>query len=516
MVGVPGRSKGCHTCLKRRVKCGECHSVQLDAAQQPITISVAGQMKPDHPTDSATLTKAVKKPPSFPSGFSDFYALRSSDQTPSSVPQELNLSAFRDNIQFSYLFSNFVWSTYGSPWLQMSAEGKVDALALEACRAFSLTIFGKHHHQPEIEVNGAVHYDKAVRALSFRLSNVGAPGSEDMIVPIMILLMHSSSIPDPQASAFHIQGLLKLVQICGPQRYTSPLLRSAFESCRATLTTVALITKIRTFLELSEWLTEPWAEIGAANKSFQNQLVDILVYIPGFLQDQANLEQEPNKDLEHDLIRRIEFQIQQLFQWRWRWEETNRHAAWEIDQEQLPPETSPNYYRPVKNVMMFSSFSRAAEICLYDAVLLCLLGLLWTLAPPNEKTPSPCPPSSYPLYLPGDVSSLTEPAVEICRAFEYQLLHATNISDSVLFWLFPLGLASKVLEDDPIMMRWVRSMLEQSQATRNYGTGSSTVGFGFYKFPTVRRRKGPLSSLMRTGSYTGSIRHCSEDSSEGD
>lgn len=146
-------------------------------------------------TDSATLTKTTKKPPSFLSGVSEFHVLKSNDQAQSSIPQELTLSAFRDNIQFSYLFSNFVWSTYGSPWLQMSAEGNVDALALEACRAFSLTIFGKHHHQPDIEVSGAVHYDKAVRALSFRLSNVGAPGSEDMIVPIMILLMHSVGPP---------------------------------------------------------------------------------------------------------------------------------------------------------------------------------------------------------------------------------------------------------------------------------------------------------------------------------
>jgi hypothetical protein len=121
--------------------------------------------------------------------------LRSNDDHsgPSSLPPELSFVAFRENIQFSYLFDNFVWSSYGSPWLQMSAEGRLDALSLEACRAFSLSIFGKHHHQAEIEVSGAVHYDKTVRALSSRLSNVGAIGSESLIVPIMILLMHAVS-----------------------------------------------------------------------------------------------------------------------------------------------------------------------------------------------------------------------------------------------------------------------------------------------------------------------------------
>jgi hypothetical protein len=99
--------------------------------------------------------------------------------------------AFRDDVQFSYLFDNFVWSSYGSPWLQMAAAGRLDALSLEACRAFSLSIFGKHHHQRDIEVSGAMHYDHTVRALSSRLSYVGSSGSEGLIVPITILLMHS-------------------------------------------------------------------------------------------------------------------------------------------------------------------------------------------------------------------------------------------------------------------------------------------------------------------------------------
>lgn len=114
-------------------------------------------------------------------------------QSSSGLPTELSFTAFRENIQFSYLFDNFVWSSFGSPWLHLAAEGKLDALSLEACRAFSLSLFGRHHHQADIEVSGAVHYDKTVRALSSRLSNVGAPGSEALIVPIMILLMHAVS-----------------------------------------------------------------------------------------------------------------------------------------------------------------------------------------------------------------------------------------------------------------------------------------------------------------------------------
>jgi hypothetical protein len=145
-------------------------------------------------SDAGT-AKTVTTPPVPRDGFPEALVLRSNDSRGGSgpLPPELSFVAFRENIQFSYLFDNFVWSSYGSPWLQMSAEGKLDALSLEACRAFSLSIFGKHHHQSEIEMSGAVHYDKTVRALSVRLSNVGSPGSESLIVPIMILLMHAVS-----------------------------------------------------------------------------------------------------------------------------------------------------------------------------------------------------------------------------------------------------------------------------------------------------------------------------------
>jgi hypothetical protein len=140
---------------------------------------------------TAGVSRTTKEPPSSHQRIPKSLILSSNDDPEDFIPTDMSLVAFREDIQFAYLFDNFVWSSYGTPWLQLSAEGKIDSLSLEACRAFSLSIFGKHHHQPDIEVSGAIHYDKAVRALSSRLSSVGAPGSEDLIIPIMILLMQS-------------------------------------------------------------------------------------------------------------------------------------------------------------------------------------------------------------------------------------------------------------------------------------------------------------------------------------
>lgn len=278
--------------------------------------------------------------------------------------------------------------------------------------------------------------------------------------------------------------------------------------------TVALITKSRTFLEQSIWLTEPWAQIGAANKSFQNQLVDILVHIPGFLQDQVQLDQAQSAELKGDLIRRIEFQIERIYQWRWRWEASNTNTVWEAEPDILPADYVLTHFRPIRSFLVFNSCSQATELSLYNAVLLCLLGLLWTLKPPDDLPPSPVPVPTTPVALPGDVESLTQPAIEICRAFEYQLIHVKNSRDSALFWLFPLGLASRVLEDDTNMMLWMKTMLETSQVTRGYGTGGNAYGFGFYRFPKIRRRRAQQLTTVFQAQYSAdTMKHYSDRSS---
>ena len=107
------------------------------------------------------------------------------------VPSELSLVAFKDDMLFAFLFENFVWSSYGTPWLEYSASGRMGRLSLTACQAFSQCVFGKHHHRSDIETAGQIHYGATVRDLSVELSQVGHQGSESLIVPIMILLMHA-------------------------------------------------------------------------------------------------------------------------------------------------------------------------------------------------------------------------------------------------------------------------------------------------------------------------------------
>ncbi len=237
------------------------------------------------------------------------------------------------------------------------------------------------------------------------------------------------------------------------------------------------------------------------------------MHVPGFLEDQAQLERVESEYFRHDLIQRIEYQIAKAHNWRWQWEEMNPDVAWEVDPGIIPADQVLTQHRPIRKVLLFSSFSKATELCLYNAILLFLLGLLWTLKPPACDSPEPIRLSQSSLYMPGDVDSLVEPAIEICRSFEYQLLNVKHSRDCALFWLFPLGLASKALEEKSEYLAWIRGMLDASQVTRGYGTGANTYGFGFYKLPKIKGRRSPERPMIQPQYDSDSVRHISDGSS---
>ncbi|KAF2496090.1 hypothetical protein BU16DRAFT_366807 [Lophium mytilinum] len=483
MVGVPGLSKGCHTCKKRKIKCDE--SKPICQRCQTSGYVCAGYAHPPHFVHASTVpftsmeddVTTPKKPKDSTSATPVTVVPRM--RTP--APNELSLVAFKADFCLSFLFDNFVWRTYGTPWLQTAAAGKLDSLALEACQALSWAHFGVTHHQRDILVEGSVRYGNALKGLIPGLSDPMRPGVEALIVPVMIMLMHASFQEDRAASVAHLKGLMTLLLVCGPEKFQREPLRSAFESCRATLVTTALISRQRSFLEEGRWCSIPWA-LDPASKSQQNHLVDILVTVPGFLEDDARLRQIEDPELKQSLLYKVKAQLENLYSWRWAWDAANPAAVWEVYPSSSPAIAS----RAVERSLHFSNQLLASEISLYNAVLMWLLGLLWRLEPPAALfiTPVPRTPLRTPILRPHQVHSLRDPAIEICLTFEFQMRDASHSRDSALFFLFPLGLAWTVLESEPAFRDWIRSMLDQSSVTGGYAIGRN-AWFGNYYIPKV-------------------------------
>jgi hypothetical protein len=236
-----------------------------------------------------------------------------------------------------------------------------------------------------------------------------------------------------------------------------------------------MVLKQRCFLDQPAWKSDPWAGLP---KSPQNELIDVLVHLPGYLHDLAQIEQ--GNLSQATLITRLQADLAFLRKWRWNWHEQNPDAAWEIYPAELLPGMAPCSFRVFPKVLWFKTFTQSSEILLYNAVLICTLGLLAHFSPPPARQYSIT--SITPLPLSVHPTSLFDAAVEVFRTFEHQLLSVSSCHEPAFFWLLPLGVASKVLQRVPEYVRWAEEMVGMAAKLRSHGSGSSEFAFGYWGF----------------------------------
>ncbi|KAF4468718.1 Transcriptional regulatory moc3 [Fusarium albosuccineum] len=416
-----------------------------------------------------------------------------------SPPPEMSLVAFQGDFCFSFMFSNFVWRSYGTPWLDEAAAGRLGHLSLDATRALSEANFGRSNHQPDIELKGVVQYGKCLKTLAMELESGIAHGGRDLLVPILVLMMHAASHADQTGAVFHLRGLARLLHICGPEAFQQQPLLNAFEAARATLLAASLYGKQRLFLEEKRWQTLPFA-LNPASKTPQSQLLDILVAVPGILQDYAALQPPTNSC--GDLLYKVESLLADLYRWRWAWQlrsgdqvELDGNNTFQLNGRAAETlgsiGTSRQYGR-----LRFGKFVLATEIMLYNATLMWLLALLWKMDPVGaceriEASAVAAAPSGAgikyvsfePLRRPGASIAVRDPAMEICRTFEWVTRHHSRSKEAAFLYLFPMGMAMSVLEAEPEAKAWATSLLSKSPITANYAQGQNPAGFGFYVTP---------------------------------
>jgi len=225
----------------------------------------------------------------------------------------------------------------------------------------------------------------------------------------------------------------------------------------------------------------------------------------------------------HEALRsRITTQLEALYIWRWQWQAANGNGVSASVPD--PPDTnieadtaaSP---RPsgAPTRVSFVHFEAAAEISFYNAVLTWLLALVWKLEPVRgaeiiahcaenamlhatgtlednsaERDQRPISPAIPfdPLQKPGASHGVRDLAMEICQVFEWQSKHQTSSDNKGLrpLYLFPVGMAMSVFEDDPEGQAWAQSLLQRNQVTSGYGAAyggakagaPQSTGFGFY------------------------------------
>ncbi|XXH05839.1 hypothetical protein Hte_012277 [Hypoxylon texense] len=577
MVGVPGRSKGCNTCLRRRVKCWNTRGINICntilAEERPScqrclkagleclgyvrntqwrhvsTASFTEQVS----TRSETRAGLIKqtKSESKLKAVSQIATGRLSEE----VPQGPAFTAFQDDLCFAFAFSNFVWRGYGAKWLAQAAQGNLGHLALDSARALAQSYFGKAKGLPGIEIQGNIQYGKCLHGLWKELgqenSLVKGQGSE-LVVPILALMMHASTLTDRAAARFQspiaspgaavdniatdLAGVANIIELCGPRAFQRQPLLDALEAARATMIVASLVTRRRLFLEDPSWHSVPY-DLDPSAKQPQSYLLDMLTAVPGILEELSRLESlggispaaaaaaagtpvvpmhfSPAADLavvRSSLVQRVMQKLTTLYRWRWYWQE---NFGTEVTATSRGCRLDETFVKLLGSAGMSHRFDQlefarpaaAADIMLYDAVLIWLLALMWDLEPLNaDRTIEQCAKrardsvlgkhavnsksefnfghpttkvtgynSFGPLRRPGGAVSVRDPAVEICRVFEWQSRHNHGMGNEANFvYMFPIGMAITVLDAEPGDRDWIQTLLNAHELTRGYG------GYGGY------------------------------------
>lgn len=212
MVCAPGRSKGCNTCLKRRVKCGKYRKASQKTAVFGHADTILDEARPEckrcvragfvcsgyareriwrNVSSHSFLTSEASssrgqnaiETTMQPGHFTKQIAARS-------PPRELSLVAFRDNIYFSFMFFNYLWRSHRINWLECAAIGKLGSLSRDATYALSQANFGRFNHQADIELQGVTLHGRCLKTLATQLINADKR-VRDLIVPILVLFAYA-------------------------------------------------------------------------------------------------------------------------------------------------------------------------------------------------------------------------------------------------------------------------------------------------------------------------------------
>ncbi|KAJ0155201.1 hypothetical protein CTA2_12932 [Colletotrichum tanaceti] len=298
MVGVPGRSKGCNTCRKRkkgcdlqRPTCGQCLKAGIECAgyeRKRIFVNVTNPGQAGRVSLSKALVVVVP-------------VVREPEVTQA---PSLSQSAFEDKI-----FDLF-WQGYmpeaplcapGSPVVRFANADwatavrdlyRTDAALRQSLLALSLGTVGRRDKQQWMMDDGLRFYCDALRELNMALRHPRRRKSDALILASRILgfyeLMYGADdrerrgISQAESWEGHTLGEMALVLQRTPEAHMEGQSHSLFSSGRYHLVISHIKRRRRCPLSHPAWKTVPWR---TTPKTPKDVLVDIFVDVPGLLED---------------------------------------------------------------------------------------------------------------------------------------------------------------------------------------------------------------------------------------
>ncbi|KAM5341338.1 hypothetical protein ACJ41O_014369 [Fusarium nematophilum] len=318
MVGIPGKSKGCNTCRRRkkgcdlqRPTCGQCQKANLQCGgykRDTIWVNLTqenGTVR-RHRQSDVTLAEPLAR----------------------SASHELFLGQFWD----SYLPNGRAFpeesSQYaGGVWMNelhgLFRGGQQPALN-KVLLAISLTSLGQRDDKPWMVENGIKLYGSSLSTLAGQLTPTDGPVS-DVLFPTSKLLslyeiLFGHDLQDRLSQVrnwqLHQDGELGFLASRGPESFTTGFAHRLFSDGRTTLISASIPTGSTSMLNKPDWRTIPWTKVP---KNAKDLLGDIFAEIPTLVGDLNSLRaavDEQSRGMQRDaLVQKCWWLEQEWLKW---------------------------------------------------------------------------------------------------------------------------------------------------------------------------------------------------------
>ncbi|KAK0613528.1 hypothetical protein B0T14DRAFT_437169 [Immersiella caudata] len=302
MVGVPGRSKGCHACRRRkkgcdlaRPHCGRCRQAGIECdGYERERIFVHTDPAPTKGPSKALLPPAATVP-------------RDAIREPfcRTLPVDIAISSSLARSAHRVGFITAIWEL-GSPneqacelatilWIAGIQDKPIflqSPCLQKSVMAVCLSSIGKERKTEWMIQEGLQLYGSAVKTLSTALSRLppSTPPSDAMLVTTRVLAMHEMisgcaiqgrrHMQVSHAWPTHKMGELALLTARSPDSFAEGASHDMFIDARFMCVIAAVTVRRATILSQPDWTTIPWSK---KPKTSRDLLIDIFVHLPSLL-----------------------------------------------------------------------------------------------------------------------------------------------------------------------------------------------------------------------------------------
>ncbi|CEJ56486.1 hypothetical protein PMG11_02691 [Penicillium brasilianum] len=331
MVNVPGRSKGCVTCRRRKIKC----DASLPACSQCLRMGLycpgarTGAFfvhaLPDS-TSSKPIARQIStnlKGPTFAGAVQGWSCDRYWDPRLPSYQQPCRADLF-DQLFVSHFIESFGFKASrandpSSIWLNKLAvfiTQPSPTLVRSSIRAGSMFFYGSPVDDVSIRTEANKWYLRALHGLRCLLEQQAGAFTGDIICSV-VMLAHFETTAGTSGEAWfqHVQGAAQMLQPGGPASCRDGFLHQLFRHLRLLVFTAALFKNQQHYFSSQEWLTIPFE---THSKTAFDEFVDILLsLLPclGVAREMIDLRGERASCLKTKLDKLLRESISQLHSW---------------------------------------------------------------------------------------------------------------------------------------------------------------------------------------------------------